>query len=119
MRFGIDQTKQYFEPRPGGGTHTVVAADPTDRHHVATIRERLSQQVDAFSRGDFGGDDVHGHAMPEREILKDRHDEIEFVFTMLPDGGRIEYRCKSEDLVDVLRKWLDQERDLESKVYDL
>ena len=119
MRFAPDQTKQYFEPRPGGGTHTVVAADPTDRHRVTMIRERLQQDIDAFARGEFGGDDVSGHALPELETLEEHHEEIDFVFTKVPGGAQIEFKCKSEDLVDVLRKWLDQERNLQPEAHDL
>ena len=119
MRSAPDQTKRYFEPRPGGGMQTVIAADPTDRHHVSMIRERLRQEVEAFSRGDFGGDDVSGHAMPEREMLQERHEEIEFTFSVIPGGAQIQYRCKSEDLVDALRKWLEEQRDLEPEIHEL
>lgn len=108
MSFDLDATTHVFEERADGGVQTVVADDPEDSAEIAEIRRHLRAEVEAFARGDFRDPaEVHGGRMPGLQELEAGADRLEIAYDDVPNGGRITYVARDEELVAALHTWFE------------
>ena len=108
MPFDLDRTTHVFAKRPFGGVQTVLADDPADERQVSLVREHLSKEEAAFSRGDFADPAaIHGHAMPGLESLRAGAGWIDLAYAEVDGGARLTYRTAEPKLVAALHAWFD------------
>jgi hypothetical protein len=108
MPFDLDRTTHVFTQRPDGGVQVVTADDPDDAEQVRLVREHLSEQAEAFARGDFGDPaSIHGDDMPGLAALQASADQVTVTYEDLPSGGQLTYTTGDTALVEALHAWFD------------
>ena len=72
------------------------------------IQAHLKEESEKFRRGDFSDPaKIHGHDMPGLAELKSGAENIEVVYTPLPDGAQIRYTTKDPALLIAIHHWFD------------
>jgi hypothetical protein len=108
MPFDLDRTTHVFTQRPDGGVQVVTADDPDDAVQVRLVREHLSEEAEAFARGDFGDPaSIHGDDMPGLAAFQAGADRITVTYEDLPAGGQLTYTTGDAALVEALHAWFD------------
>jgi hypothetical protein len=106
MPFDLERTTHIFEDRPDGGLQQVIADDPADAEQVALIRGHLQEEAAKFQRGDFGDPAaIHGEGMPGLAQLRQGYNQIDVVYSELPDGAQIRYTISDPVMVVALHAW--------------
>lgn len=106
MPFDLDATTHRFQPDEDGGTQVVVADDPGDAEQVRLIRAHLSDEAEAFARGDFDDPSaIHGKSMPGLAVLRESAGRIQVGYRPRPDGAEIGYVSGAPRVVDALHAW--------------
>jgi len=106
MPFDLDATTHRFETDSAGGVQSVVADDPTDTGQISLIRGHLRQELERFSKGDFGDPAaIHGGEMPGLANLRKSSAATQVTYQDLVDGGRLTYRSEEPTVVAALHEW--------------
>jgi hypothetical protein len=108
MPFDLDRTTHRFTKTATGGEQTVTADDPTDTQQIALIREHLTEETTAFTKGDYGDpSSIHGGQMPGLIELEQGHTRIGIRYAQTPAGARITYTTSDPPLIKALHAWFD------------
>ncbi|MFI7443134.1 hypothetical protein [Nonomuraea indica] len=108
MPFDLERTTHRFAKAATGGVQTVTSDDPGDAGQVALIREHLTAEAAAFSKGDYGDPaSIHGGEMPGLRELEAGHDRIDIRYAESPAGARITYTTSDPALLQALHAWFD------------
>lgn len=108
MPFDLERTTHRFAKAATGGVQTVTSDDPGDAGQVALIREHLTAEAAAFSKGDYGDPaSIHGGEMPGLRELGAGHDRIDIRYAESPAGARITYTTSDPALLQALHAWFD------------
>ena len=68
----------------------MTAKKPSNSEQIELIQAHLQEIADKFQRGDFSDPaHIHGHQMPGLAELETGADQIEILYTELPDGAQI------------------------------
>jgi hypothetical protein len=107
MPFDLERTTHLFEKTAYGGLQQVLS-DDGDREQIALIQTHLQEEALRFQAGDF--DDpaqIHGDEMPGLAVLRTEYDQVEVVYTPLPDGAQIVYTAETPEVTAAIHAWFE------------
>jgi hypothetical protein len=107
MPFDLERTTHLFEKTAYGGLQQVLS-DDGDVEQIGLIQAHLQEEALRFQRGDF--DDpaqIHGDEMPGLALLRAEYEQVEVVYTPLPDGAQIDYKAEAPELIAALHAWFE------------
>ena len=108
MPFDLDATTHIFEKTAEGGLQQVIADNPTDTEQITLIRIHLAEEAERFQQGNFHDPQmIHGEEMAGLHALMMGADQIEIVYSALPDGAQILYTTADRKLIDAIHSWFD------------
>jgi len=107
MGFSHDKTTHHFHLSPDGGTIEVISNDSKDAKDLQAIRSHLMHIVTMFTNGDFSIPMfVHSQIPPGSTEMREKRNEISYLFEELPDGGRVRITTKDHDALNALHDFL-------------
>jgi hypothetical protein len=108
MPFALDQTVHVFEKNDAGGVQRVLVRGNSDEQR-RMIRGHLRDIATSFAQRDFDKPmHIHGADMPGLAEMKTAGaNELEVIYSELPDGAQIIYRSSSPRLVAAIHRWFD------------
>lgn len=107
MPFDLERTTHVFEETADGGLQQVLS-DDGDMAQIALIQAHLQEEALRFQQGDF--DDpaqIHGDEMPGLELLRAQYEQIEVIYTSLPNGALIDYQAETPELIAAIHAWFE------------
>lgn len=107
MPFDLDRTTHIFEKTAYGGLQQVIS-DEGDLAQIALIQAHLQEEALRFQQGDF--DDpaqIHGDEMPGLALLRAEYEQVEVIYTSLPDGAQIDYKAETAELIVAIHAWFE------------
>ena len=108
MPFALDQTVHVFDKNDAGGVQRVLARGGADAQK-RMIRGHLREIAESFAARDFSKPaHIHGADMPGLAEMKAASaQELEVIYSELPDGAQIIYRSASPRIVAAIHRWFD------------
>lgn len=107
MPFDLERTTHIFAKTVAGGLQQVLS-DDGDTAQIALIQAHLQEEALRFQQGDF--DDpaqIHGDEMPGLALLRAQYEQVEVIYTTLPDGAQIDYRAEMPELIAAIHAWFE------------
>ena len=107
MPFDLERTTHLFEKTAYGGMQQVLS-DDGDTGQIALIQAHLQEEALRFQEGDF--DDpaqIHGDEMPGLAVLRTEYEQIEVIYTPLPDGAQIVYTAETPEVTAAIHAWFE------------
>lgn len=107
MPFDLERTTHVFEKTADGGLQQVLS-DDGDTAQIALIQAHLQEEALRFQQGDF--DDpaqIHGDEMPGLALLRAEYEQVEVVYTSLPNGAQIDYKAETAELIAAIHAWFE------------
>ena len=108
MPFSLDETRHVFDKNDAGGVQRVLARGGSAGQRDM-IRSHLREIALSFDARNFDKPThIHGADMPGLAELKAAgKDELEVIYSDLPDGAQIIYRSASPRIVAAVHRWFD------------
>ena len=106
MPFDMAKTIHIFAMTDSGGVQKVVVRNDRDSEQVASIRQHLHHEAEAFQKGDFGDPGrLHGAAMPGLADLRANASHIHVTYADLPDGAQMSFEASDQHTVTAIHRW--------------
>jgi hypothetical protein len=106
MPFDMAKTLHIFAMTDVGGVQKVVVRNDRDRDQVASIRQHLRHEAEAFQKGDFGDPgQLHGATMPGLADVKANASRIRVTYADLPNGAQISFEASGQHVVTAIHRW--------------
>lgn len=108
MPFDLEKTTHIFETMENGGRQQVIVDSKDDTKQIDLIRQHLAEEADRFAQGDFQDPAmIHGEDMPGLQDMIAGVEDIQIVYSEVPEGGQILYTTEVPELVEAIHLWFE------------
>lgn len=107
MGFPHDKTTHHFRLYSDGGAIEVTANDNSDATNIQAIRSHLEHIAGLFSDGNFSIPMfVHDQVPPGVAIMKEKRDQISYVYEKIESGARVRIKTTNEETLKAVHDFL-------------